>query len=167
MSTWEEFKREVVQIEGYVVAALTDKYIVDYWPDMRASSLDGKEDKLLEIRVFSEKEEWKLFRTDISKEFRMRYLSDEAAVDANGNKLDKMEASYYLDVDTDRSKGIFEKDGKVFTMAGGKYYLPVDNSSKNKMEDVKLKLVYYLDRYEATGQARVSDFRLVGIGKEE
>ena len=151
--TFEEFINEAKYIEGYIVAQLTDEYIVDCWPEMQKSTLDSKADKILEIRIFNENEELKLIRTDISKEFVMRYRTDEYL-----NKDLYMDESQYLDIDTKKTGKTYENGGYVYATGGGKYYLPI-----NRIDDLKVKIRYYFDKYESSGQARISDWRIVSF----
>lgn len=150
---FEAFISEAKYIEGYIIASLTDEYIVDNWPMMQKSSLKGKENKILEIRVFNKNEELKLIRTDISKDFMMRHK-----IDKNLSEDLYMDESQYLDIDTKRSVTVSEDGGYVYSTGGGKYYLPWEN-----IENVKIKIRYYFDKYENSGQARISDWRIVGF----
>jgi len=152
MATWDAFMAEAKNIEsGYVVAALTDEYIVDLWP-MEHDSLEGKESRLLEIRVFNEEKEVKLSRTDILKEFRMR-IRDDNTMDPKQDYYDEVQI---LDIDTQKSAKHFESTHQVYTTGGGRYFLPLAG-----MESARVKIRYYLERYEESGQARICDFRLV------
>lgn len=155
MNSLELFREKTKDIKGYVVASLTDEYIVDNWPMMHAS-LEGKEAKWLEVRVFNAENEIKLFRTSIGKEdFYMREIANEKA-----KPEDAFDEVQILDIDTLRSKSLFESVGEVFTTGGGKYFLPLENTIAN-MENAKVRIRYYLDKYEKTGQARICDWRLV------
>lgn len=154
--TFEEFKDEAKYIEGYIVASLTDEYIVDRWPVMQKDTLEDKKDKILEIRIFNESEELKLVRTDISKEFAMRHKTDE-----NLEEDLYMDESQYLDIDTKKTGEVSEDGGYVYATGGGKYYLP-----RNDIKDLKIKIRYYFDRYENSGQARIGDWRIVGFAND-
>lgn len=162
----EFLKQAEAMTDAFIVASLTDEYIVDDWPEMKGMAsngeenmLAGKEDKVLEIRIFNEEEERKLFRGDIGKHFHERRISD------NDLKEDYYDESQLLDIDKKRSEESFLKTGRVRTMGGGSYYLPLQS-----MEDARVLVRYYLSRYENSGQARVCDWRLVkfqnGKGKE-
>ncbi|MBR6769764.1 MAG: hypothetical protein IKM28_00700 [Lachnospiraceae bacterium] len=152
------FKDKTKDINGYVVASLTDEYIVDTWP-MTRNRLEGKEDKLLEVRVFDTQQEVKLFRTSMGREkaFRLRHIIDDEA-----NTKESMDEVQILDIDMKKSKVLFEQSGEVYTTGGGRYYLPLKS-----MENAKIKIRHYLDRYEASGQARISDWRLVDFEGEK
>ena len=106
--------------DSYIIAALTDEFIVDRYP-LEKYSLDGKEDKILEIRVFNENEEYKLFRTDIGKtDFYYRHICDEVET------RDYFDEVQYLDIDT----SIGADSGIVTSTGGGKYNLPIANAKK-------------------------------------
>lgn len=147
MALFKEFLEKVSMIEsGFVVAALTDEYIVDVWP-MNSETLDGKEDRILEVRVFNTKKEIKLFRTDVSREFVMRDSSDIA-------ECDTYTEEQYLDID--ETKG--SRNGIVTTTGGGKYRLPFSN-----LKDAYIVIENYLSCYSKSGQARIFDWRMVDI----
>lgn len=152
------FKEKTKDIEGYVVASLTDEYIVDTWP-MTRNTLEGKEDHILEVRVFNSKQEVKLFRTGIGAKhtFRVRHMIDDAE-----HPEEMIEEVQLLDIDTKKSKELFAQTGEVYTTGGGRYYLPLKS-----MTNAKIRIRHYLSRYEATGQARISDWRLVGFEGDE
>ncbi|MBR5315364.1 MAG: hypothetical protein IKU44_01125 [Firmicutes bacterium] len=151
MTTFETFIAEAKNIEnGYVVASLTDAYIVDFWP-MEKDSLDGKEGKILEVRVFNEEKEIKMFRTDISKEFRMRIRED-----AGETETEYFDEEQLLDIDTKKSAKSFAEEHMVYATGGGRYFLPLAD-----MKGAAVKIRYYLDSYKESGQARICDWRLV------
>lgn len=135
--------------DGYVVAALTDEYIIDRWP-LSNSSFDDKEDRLLEIRIFNREKELKLIRADILSEFIFRDSSELVG-------LDYYEESQYLDINTKLGKN---NQGQVTANGGGKYYLPVDY-----IDDTCIVIGYYISKYEKSGQARICDWRLVDFSK--
>lgn len=134
---------------GWVIAALTDEYIVDKWP-LQGSALKGKEEKVLEIRIFNQDGEMKLSRSDISRDFAFRTIFD---VGVDTDPKDKYDELQYLDIDEKNGKS---SDGKVTTTGGGRYNLPIGNLS-----DAMIRIRYYLGKYEDTGHARVEDWRIV------
>ena len=72
---WEQWTEETKQMKGYVLAELTDRYIVDKWPlEKTPKFLENHRNKVLEIRVFNKEREVKLFRGDIGREFKMSIL---------------------------------------------------------------------------------------------
>ena len=150
--------------DGFLTASLTDEYIVDYWPQMRGytaegelQTLEGKEDKILEIRIFNTEQERKLFRGDIGRKFQERLAGDFTEINAK-EYYDELQL---LDIDEKRSKGSFEQMGRVVTMGGGSYYLPLAST-----EGARAHIRYYLSKYETSGQARVCDWRLVSFTNE-
>lgn len=159
MVNFKEFLDKCEDIkDGYIVAAMTDKYIVNKWPLIKN---DIVEEKLLEIRVFNKGMEAKLFRSDISKEFSYRLINDDKKIYETENNKDLDYSDYfddyqYLDIDTQRSKKSFENEKMVITTGGGSYHLPM-----KKMNDVMVKIRMYFGKYPDTGQARVFDWRVV------
>ena len=131
---------------GWVIAALTDEYIVDKWP-LTKDILDGKDDKILEMRVFCNKGEMRLSRTDLGKDFSNRSIFDDK------DNRDHFDEVQFLDIDEKVGK---TGDGRVFSTGGGSYNLPVE-----RITDAKIKIRYYLGKYTKTGQAMVEDWRAV------
>ena len=148
----KEFLENAADItKGYLIASLTDQYIVDYWP-MKKYTLADKTDKILDIRIFCESEERKLFRADISREFTERSLSDE---NENGEYFDECQL-----VDIDETKTYETDNGyEVTTTGGGNFFLPV----ADRKGDVYLRFRYYSGMYDMTGQSKVEKWRLVGF----
>ncbi len=131
--------------KGFFIAAFTDEYIVDRTENISKYMLDEKKGKLLEIRVFNADAEYKLFRNDIGSGFSERVLMDNDAVDY----YDEIQ---YLDIDD----GVVLADDMVQATGGGRYHLPME-----RKKNARVRIRYYFDKYETTGQARVSDWRVV------
>lgn len=146
----EESKKEIQT--GWFIAELSDEYIVDEISEMNSDEwgLSEKENKVLEIRAFNEKMEYKLFRTNISKEFAYRAIKD------GENIAEHIDEEQFLDIDEARSMNL--NNGNVVTTGGGLYHLPLKNH-----KNARIKVRYYLEKYAKTGQARVADWRLVGF----
>lgn len=150
MISWKEYLEKANEIQdGYIVAALTDEYIVDKWP-MKAASLEGKEARILEVRIFNFERELKLIRADISSDF---YYRD--SIDLDKQELDSYVEKQYLDIDTTKKK---DSQGRVTATGGGKFFLPLE-----KIDDAYLELKIYLSKYENSGQVRVCDWRLMDL----
>lgn len=163
--TAKEFIDRHQNIEGTVIAALTDEYIVDTWPKMEHASIEGKEEKILELRIFNENEEHKLFRTDIGRAFTARMIGDrdgKPLLKVNGEERDSacnwetLDEEQFLDIDTAASAAL--PAGEVQATGGGRYHLPFE-----RIGDAKIKIRYYIDRYPETGQAFVADWRVVEL----
>ncbi len=138
-------------IKGYVLACLTDEFIVDTWP-MTNNSFNGKEGKILEIHVFNEHKEERLIRTDISKKFKYKQIDD--------SDKDFFDEYHYIDIDT---KKLHESgDTNVVTTGGGEFNLPL-----KVKKNAGLKIRYYLSRYEDTGHVKLSDWRMVDLVSSE
>ncbi len=140
-----DFLNKAIRMEGFITASLTDEFIVDTWP-MANYSLDDKEEKILEIRIFNVQKEEKLYRTDISKDFIYREICDDGR--------DYFDEFQFFDIDTKRSSQMH--GNMVTTTGGGVFYLPLPEK-----ENAGLKVRYYLDRYEKTGHVKIADWRLV------
>ena len=139
---WEQWREETKQMEGYVLAELTDCYIVDSWPLVRTPELlDNQINKVLEVRVFNKEREAKLFRGDIGRAFRMRIL------DEKGKNVEYYDEEQYLDIDTKRSAKLFNDTHEVYATGGGRYYLPLMS-----MEDAKIVIRYYFGKYDQPAQ---------------
>ena len=137
--------------EGWIIAALTDEYIVDRWP-LASDVLVGKDSKVLEIRVFGRKGELKTGRSDIGKDFSFREIYDEGEKKDERDHYDEIQ---YLDID---DKVGVDDEGKVTATGGGKYKLPLA-----VIKDAKIRIRYYLGKYEETGQAKIEDWRVVEL----
>ena len=138
---------------GWIIASLTDEFVVDNWP-FEKYSMDGivnSEGKILEIRVFDKGSELKLFRSDIGKNFMFRQISSDGD--------DHYDEIQYLDIDEKK----LESDGVVYATGGGKYNLPV----VNEKAATRIKVRYYFGKYGETGQAYVKDWRLVELMEGE
>lgn len=146
----DTFLNQAKDVKGFMVASLTDRYIVDRWPSKDALFMDEDqrselEKKLLELRIFNETKEMKFFRAELSKSFLCRVKEDTDA----DIYFDEWQ---YLDIDS--LQGI--NDGIATTIGGGKYYLPCVATV-----DAQVCIRYYLGRYPETGQVRIQDWRCV------
>ena len=115
--------------------------------------------QLLELRIFSEKEELYYCRSRIGEDFQWRLASEE-----NLNRDYYMVQYQTLDINTAK----MEKDGFptdacgnliLYTTVGGKYALPINR------EDNCSKVIAYID-YDMNGMAKVKDYRLCGFCKK-
>lgn len=179
MEVLEVYIEKTRTIKGYIIAELTDSFVVDYWPFRKYAQFDLKSlgNKSLEIRIFNESSEYKVHRADIGHSFQMRNIIDEK-VDVDGeNQPTHVEAVFeslpavpedasslegkaewdifdeiqYLDIDS--SKG--SDQGTVISTGGGKYNLPVEN-----IKNPRIRIRHYIGKYNS-GQARVEDWRIV------
>ena len=136
---------------GYIIAALTDRYIVEKWPLSKEYHADENhidENHVLEIRIFNDVAENRLVRGDISESFCFRRIDDRK------DNRDRYDEWQYLDID---EKAV-PQNGYVRATGGGRYHLPL-RSTRN----ARVLIRCYLGRYEETGQARVEDWRVVGF----
>jgi hypothetical protein len=148
--TVADFLKDAVEkiSSGFIIAALTDQYVVDKWPSEERVKLENEGEKVLEIRIFDKESELKISRTEMGAELGCRVLSD---ADGGREYFDEVQ---YLDID-DKSIGAGDK---VRATGGGEYNLPL-----TKKSNAKIRIRYYLGKYEETGQARVEDWRIVEL----
>lgn len=132
----------------FFVAQYTDKFDVGIWNKDIIKNVN----KLLELRVFDKNKEWKLFRSDIGKDFSYRCQRED---DNKEEGVDYFDEVQLLDIDTKRSS----KDSrKMCTMAGGKYNLPKDISDFDR---AAIRVRHYFGVDNESGQAFIRDYRLV------
>ena len=138
---------------GWIIAALTDKYLVDRADSEKAGRyIRENADKVLDIRIFDKSAEHRLFRTVIGdNEFYQRSIYDFGEKRDSRDHYDEVQ---FLDID--EKKG--HEGGFVKTTGGGRYYLPL-----NSIVDAKIRIRYYLGEYESSGQARIMDWRIVEL----
>lgn len=162
IETPEAFWQQAETMKGGVVfAMLTDEIVCESWPlpSEEKTGFREKEKKLLDIRIFNEGKELRMFRGNIGREFLGRMREDD------GESMDEAECfdeEQYLDIDTVQSEKLFSGEGKVKATGGGCYRLPLSG-----YKEVKVKIRNYLGYYEETGQAYVKDWRLVKLFQEE
>jgi hypothetical protein len=166
--TWNLIKEQIGipdEYTGYVMMIFTDRFELDRYPMkiINQSCLEEHfNDRLLDLRIFNESSEYRIFRSGVGSDFYVRIIDDQCPeksddVDCN----DYFDDEQYLDIDTVRSKKSFNEKNIVYTTRGGCYYLPL-----LRMEDAKVKIRNYI-AYEETGQAYVKDWRLAGFSYDE
>ena len=132
----------------FFVAQYTDKFDIGIWN----KNVIENTNKLLELRVFDKDKEWKLFRSDIGKDFSYRFQGEE---DNKGEGVDYFDEVQLLDIDiTKSSKG----KKMMCTTAGGKYNLPTDISD---LDRAAIRVRHYFGVDNESGQAFIRDYRLV------
>lgn len=160
MQAVERFLKGAEEMEsGYLFAMFTDRIVFEEWPlteEMHALFRDGEE-KLLEARIFTETAEHKLFRGDIGRVFGAPRVIDDRLV-----QKAYFDEEQYLDIDEKRSEQEFAARQYVRATGGGAYHLPISD-----YRNVKIRIRNYIDYYEETGQAYISDWRLLGIYNEK
>lgn len=161
-STKQEEKRPVIQRpwspttemkRGYAVMMLTDRFLVDEWPISEENDQLLEKDfesKLLDMRIFNESMEFRIFRSDIGKDFHYCTLADEP----HSQYFDEAQ---YLDIDDKYSK----ENGMVQTTGGGKYNLPLQ-----KYRNAKVVIRNYIEYDKDNGQAYIKNWRLLKFEEE-
>ena len=151
--SWEERKQEIGIATGYAVLMFTDQFVVDDYPlsgETEKLLREELDEKLLDMRIFDEKQEYRLFRADAGSGFHARTLREEGA--------DCFEELHYLDIDAKRSAESFAQNRIVRATGGGLYRLPL-KSYNDLCVIVKNHVAYD----EETGAAYISDWRLAGF----
>lgn len=117
--------------------------------------------KVWEIRIFSELGEVKWFRTSLDPDEALKYR--EQINDQNLKPDQYWDVEQYLDIDTKQSVSK-NLDGTVtvYATGGGSYTLP----EMNNYNDLKIKIRNYLD-YGQDGSLYVKDWRIVGFVEVE
>lgn len=106
-------------------------------------------DRLLDIRIFDENKELRIWRDNIDEDYFYRVINDEE------DSRDVMEEKHLLDIDTKKSH-----NKVVVTTGGGKY------NAFTKFNNLKyIHIKNYLNYYES-GQVYVQDWRICYIGGE-
>lgn len=176
-------EKSVVKIleQGFLYAAFTDLILCLRWPlndedvfklaqellmseteeyskktEQKIEDVSLSETRLLECRIFNENYEYRLARTDLGSGFQERFIDD-----GREEYKDYFDEMQYLDIDDNNSK----KKGNycsVTATGGGCYELPIEN-----FRNAKIRIRNYVGYYKETGQAYITDWRLVGFGKEE
>ena len=132
----------------FFVAQYTDKFDVGIWNKDIIKNVN----KLLELRVFDKNKEWKLFRSDIGKDFSYRCQKEDNNKEEGVDYFDEVQL---LDIDiTKSSKG----KKMMCTAAGGKYNLPKDISD---LDRAAIIVRHYFGVDNESGQAFIRDYRLV------
>lgn len=161
---WKELceNSDVRKIEsGFLYAAFTDELVFSCWPPEKEQSEHIKDhwNKALECRIFDEKSEYRIARTDLGKEWKYRF-----AVDRESGYEDFFDEVPYLDIDDTAVRKKENGTCEVRATGGGRYELPV-----KEVQNLKLRIRNYVKYYENSGQAYVSDWRMAGLerGKEK
>lgn len=139
---------EAGTMTGYVIVAYTDDYIIDKW----SSDMEINEGKLLDLRVFSEEKEVRIFRTSLGREFHFSVLKDD-------EKTDKYDEVQILDI----AEAQFNAEtGKVDieTITAGTYKL---SAELKDMKNPGIRIRFYFEKYPGSGRAYIKNWRCVGF----
>ena len=139
----------------FFVAQYTDKFDVGVWNKEIIKNVN----KLLELRVFDKNKEWKLFRSDIGKDFSYRCQKEDNTKEEGADYFDEVQL---LDIDTKRPSK--DDSRKMCTMAGGEYNLPkyIDD-----LDRAAIIVRHYFGVDNESGQAFIRDYRLVDFGSAD
>ncbi len=142
-------KQELVE----KLTSLDYKYTMAIWTD-KADFVECVDDldRLLEVRSFDERGEFKAYRSTIDSKFKIRVITSDSEY---GNGY--IDETHYLDIDTTKCE---KQNPLKVTTGGGKYHLP------EAVVDCELLKVRYFYKYDDDGVARKFDWRIVGFEKE-
>ncbi len=164
LKTWDDVKNEIAINEGYAVIMFTDCFEFERYSSNSVSAevesmlKNHFDDRLLDMRIFNDSYEYRIFRSDVSGKFHVRIIDDnDPEVSGGIDVKDYFDDKQYLDIDTVRSQNIFKEKNRVRATGGGCYNLPLNN-----MKDVKVKIRNYIG-YDDIGQAYIKDWRLAGF----
>ena len=135
----------------YYVAFQVDKFLAG---SSKVDSIDRIDvDKLLEVRLFSDKDELLFNRTMIGAEheFSWRIASE------NDGERDFLVKYQTLDIDSEKTSGGDFGNLNLMTTGGGKYELPISRNAD------RIKIYSYIDYDSEDGMAYIYDNRLVGF----
>ncbi len=172
----EQLLSDAEKVDGWLYAITTDKLKFDYW-NSEATKREGRDwiesnkKRLLELRIFSEEAEYKAFRGDIGHDLRFREIGDDEE-QPDENYFDE---DQFLDINI-KTASKETDDKKMYSYAsdtedcwevrtttgGGPYTVPLEN-----LDNACIIVRNYLKYYDDSGQAYVSDFRLVELLNKE
>ncbi len=132
---------------------LENKAVFAIWTDHADFLLDIndlQEDKLLELRAFDEKSEYRVYRSTVGTDFYERFAED----------VDKSESEYFdteqfIDIDSTANE-----DNTRKAIGGGTFHLPSDNANATKI------VIRNYVKYDADGIASVCDWRIVRLKED-
>lgn len=118
-------------------------------------------ERLLELRVFDDKEEFLAVRTRIGADSAFHWrTASECGLDENRDYIVRYQT---LDINTEKSSRISDANGMraLMSTVGGSYTLPIDGTSDS------IRVIAYIE-YDENGVAHAVDHRLGGFctGKE-
>lgn len=162
MAQFEEFMKRVESASfgeaAHAILIYTDQLVVLKLSELKEACADPEkkpEEKLLDIRVFDEKRELRIYRDYIGHEFGdpIELNDDETA---GGEGLS--EEGYQYDDEQFLDKKSYDKgSGRIQATGGGYYRFPASESGKTKV-----KIRNYV-RYDDNGQAYIYAWRVVGF----
>ena len=154
ISFYQDYNRYAVLKAGYIFLMTTEETGF-YKTGIEMTDFPGLFERGLEIRIFTEKQEAKWFRTGIDRKFRFRLRTDDL------EDAFIWPESQYLDIDdarTEKREKREEEEHRVYATGGGNYTLPLGN-----YKNAKIKIHNYLEEDPDTGELYVKDWRLAGF----
>lgn len=141
----------------YFLAYCTDRFYAGRAELEQFNQLN--KDNVLEIRLFSEREEILFIRSTVGTDFQWRIASED--------KLDKSEYMVqYQTLDLNQNR-INENNNQtdtfgnkvLYTTVGGEYSLPISGNEDSS------KIISYIN-YDENGMAKITDYRVCGFVKK-
>lgn len=161
LKNWEDIKSNLgteIKDNSFVYVVLTDTLFILSMDDSKLDALNV--DKLLELRVFNEKGEYRLIRPDIGQNFRIRCIIDNKLEEQN-QPISYFDKDLYLDISKVNGCMVSSANGGEYELPSGKL-----NIGEGMMLTIRNYLSYNDQGKNADGQARISDWRIVGFKEE-
>ena len=142
------------------IAVLTDQVICGIYKgrglfETMNGPIQDMDEKLLELRIFNDQEEFRAFRPYRDMDFKCRYINDR---DETKPYFDEV---HYLDQDSNKTKPAAEGYTSFVTTGGGTYILPGDAGIR------KVMVRTYLEESEETNGIQIpGDWRIIGFAKD-
>lgn len=147
--------------EAYVLAYFTDAFKAGR-ADRMLAKVDADMDKLLELRVFTEKQELWLHRSVLGAPFSWRLAAEENIPPAERERY-CFETRQLLDLgESPDEKPKYDSDGLriLQTEAGRSFKLPIAAAERY------VRIMNYVCYDDDDGVANAADYRLIGFAKE-
>ncbi len=160
MADWKDYLPKIDIKNGYAVIMFTDCFEIAEYPitdSETAEKLDKDfASKLIDMRIFDEEKEYRIFRGDVSsKSFFFRKLDDSYS-EIN------FDDEQFVDIDAVRTTADCINSGKARAIGGGFYKMPLKNVQNSRLDEIKIYIRNYVD-YDEYGQAYIKDWRITAI----
>lgn len=151
---WLEIEFPAVLTGAQFLCVLTDQVVCGVYEGSRqfrsSISTDAlDEEKLLELRIFDQDRELRVFRSYTGEDFKVRYLDDTTE-----DVSDFYDEEHYLDQDSTKTFDLGNGFTRFVTTGGGAYELPVSPSFR------KVRVRTYL-KESLNGLQYAGDWRIL------
>ena len=152
--TVQEYLEMIGGITGFISYIATDDCWIKRWPLTNSFDWEAVLDKIIEIRIFNENEELKIYRNTVDRKFYLRHICDKKCTD-------KSIAYVYYDEYFDESQYInLKHEGQ------GSAQYSIEKDKRESGEEAMLTVRYYFGKDPRTSRAFVKDWRAVGVKGE-